>query len=334
MSVAVVLVLGIVLVFYFSPSYAPKIISAAPGPFPLDSVTTIVKEQDSRPFYSDANGTFSAFVYLNPLNRTGAYAACGTSPGQASCDSGTFGPCACDSTTSDCSVCNHAGYNSVFNVSGIVGLEVLIAPDASRQGKAMVQLVVKTEGLQLSSGSTGSRAPPSANTVRAKGVSQKYIETMALPPIPLQKWTFVTIAREGRRFDIYYNDSIVLSKKTMYMPISNVSNSNLSGITSGSSGLLGQLAIANLYNYRLSSQDVAAKYVEYADTRGSPYLNSATNPLTLSDTTGLFPTFATTISTSLYGYIPTINLCPSGGCFRPPTIQPASPLYDWTTPYG
>lgn len=328
------LLLGSILVFYFSPSYTPKILVAAAGPFDLSKQTTIVQEQESQSFYSDSNGSFSAFVYLNPMNRTGAYAPCGTNPNESSCADGTFGPCSCDSTTGDCSVCSHTGYNSVFNISGIVGLEVLIAPDASRQGKAMTQLIVKTEGPPLNSGSTSAPGSGSGSRPQPSGkASQKYIETLSLPPIPLQKWTYVTVAREGRRFDVYFNNTIVLSQKTMNMPISNVSNSSMGGITSGSTGLLGQLALADLYNYRLSTKDVSVKYSQYADTRGRPYLNTISNPMSLSDVGGILPAYAATFSTSIFGYMPSFNLCPAGGCFNPPTIQPASPLYDWSTPY-
>ena len=321
----IALLLGSVLVFYFSPSYAPKILVAAPGPFDLSKQATIVQEQDAQSFYSASNGSFSAFVYLNPMNRTGAYSPCGTNPNEASCADGTFGPCSCDSSTGDCTVCDHTGYNSVFNISGIVGLEVLIAPDASRQGKAMAQLIVKTEGPPLNSGQS------SESSLGA--TSQKYIETLSIPPIPLQKWTYVTVAREGRRFDVYFNNTIVLSQKTMNMPISNVSNSSMGGITSGSTGLLGQLAVADLYNYRLTTKDVSAKYSQYADTRGRPYLNTVSNPLTLSDVGGIVPSYAATLSTSILGYVPSFNLCPPGGCFNAPTIQPANPLYDWSTQY-
>jgi hypothetical protein len=295
---------------------------AAPGPYSLDKQNSIISENDAEKFYSNSNGSFAAFVYLNPINRTSAHASCGTGPGQSSCTDGTFAPCECNPNTGDCSSCEHIGYNSIFNISGIVGLEALIAPDASRQGKAMAQLVVKTEGPPLNSGVSDTTAL----------ASQKYIETLSLPPLPVQKWTFVTIARDGRRFDVYYNNTIVLSQKTMSMPISNVSNSAMNGITSGSAGLSGQLAGGNLYNYRLSTKDVAANYSRYADTRGRPYLNTVGNSINLSDIGGILPSYGSTLSTGLFSYITSFTLCP-GGCFTPPVIKPASPLYDWSTPY-
>lgn len=316
--------IGVILFFYYSPAYVPKITAAAPGPYDLSKQKTIIEEQDTTPYYSDTNGSFSAFVYLNPINRTGAFAPCGANPNQSSCQDGTFKICNCDTTTSDCSVCDHTGYSNVFNISGIVGLEVLVAPDASRQGKAMAQLIVKTEGPPLNSGSSSV----------TRSISQKYIETLTLPAIPLQKWMFVTVARDGRRFDVYFNNTIVLSQKTLNMPISNVSNSSMNGVTSGSPGLIGQLALANVYNYRLSTRDVSEKYSQYADTRGRPYLNNTGNPMNLSDVGGILPTYASTFTSAIFGYIPSLSLCPKGGCLNPPAIRPASPLYDWSTPYS
>jgi len=322
------ILLVVILIFYFSPSYAPKITAAATGPYPLASEQIIIKDIDAQPYYSDANGSFSAYVYLNPMNRTGAYSGCGTNPNQASCTDGTFAPCPCDPVTSDCtSTCNHSGYSSVFNIAGIVGLEVLIAPDASRQGKAMAQLIVKTEGVHLS-----------ASSGYATGSSQKYIETLTLPPIQLQKWTMVTVAREGRRFDIYFNDTMVLSQKTMYMPVSNISNSNFKGITSGSSGLVGELCIANVYNYRINSQTVSANYTSTSDTRGRPYIGGSSGVLSNvgaspTDSTGMIPSGASSFASSVTGLSSLINLCPQGGCFTAPTVRPASPMYDWSSSY-
>ena len=323
--ILIVVILASTIVLYFSPSYAPKLISAAPGPYELSEQKIVIEESDSKKFYSDSNATFSAFVYLNPITRTGTYAACGSGKGSASCEDGTFAPCACNPTTGNCSECEHKGYNSVFNISGIVGLEVLVTPDASRQGQAMTQLVIKTEGPPTNSSTVGD------SDIAA--ISQKYIETLRLPQLHFQKWTYVTIARDGRRFDVYFDNKLVLSKKTMSMPISNVSNSSMGGITSGSPGLYGQLAVANLYNYRMTSKDVSANYSLYADTRGRPYLNINGNPLTLVDAAGIIPSYTGTLSIAISSYIPSFNLCPSGGCFSAPTVRPASPLYDWSTQY-
>jgi len=288
--VFLVIVAGVL--YYFSMGYTPKIIATANGPFPLDS-SEIISSMDTKKFYTEGEGSFSAFIQIESVNRTGSYTACGTEPGKISCTDGIFVPCKCESA-SDCTKCTHSGYSTLFNISDVATLEILMAPDASRQGMAMTQLVVKTN----------------TNGMGTSTIPTLYIETFRLPPIPLQKWSMVTVAREGRRFDVYYNDSIVLSQKTMYMPISDSSYTNLKGVTSGSSSLKGQLALVNLYSYRLNSLDVSGKYREYADTRGHPRISQ--------NLTGTF----------------SVNLCPSGGCFDMPVIKPASPLYEWTSSYS
>jgi hypothetical protein len=185
----------------------------------------------------------------------------------------------------------------------------------------MAQLIVKTE----------------TNSLTGSTVTQKYIETFTLPPIPLQRWTMVTVAREGRRFDVFYNDAIVLSKQTLNMPISNKINSNLRGVVSGSASLMGVLSSATVAAKRYTVQDVQAKYKELADTRGQPYVIPDPNapPRTLAQelvpgvgTTGVFPT----INTSL---LPSFNwgsgLCLTGSCLGAPTVQPAR---QWLSPYA
>ena len=296
------IVVVVSVMYFFSFGYKPAITATAIGPFSLNQKNTIITDKDSRSFYTDSYGSFSAFLNLESLNRTGSYSACGTEPNQASCDDGSFAPCPCENA--DCSVCDHSGYMTVLSIGGVVELEVLSAPDASRQGKAMAQLIIKTQGATITN-STGMVGRGGMNTT-----PQQYMETFVLPPVSLQKWVMVTIAREGRRFDVYYNDTIVLSQKTMYMPVSNSSNTNMQGITSGSDAILGKLAIANMYNYRVSTLDVSAKYNEYADTRGAPRI-------------------PTDLLSSL-----SVNICSQGGCFDAPVIKPASPLYDWSTSYN
>jgi hypothetical protein len=195
----------------------------------------------------------------------------------------------------------------VFNICGVAFLEVLVAPDASRQGRAMAQIVVKTHQSTTA-----------------------YLETFILPPVDVQKWTYITVSREGRRIDVYYNNRIVLSTKTQYY----FRTEPVATITSGSKGLEGQLILANVYNYRLSTKDVSEKYAQYADTRGQPYFSDSANPMSLSDLGGIIPLYGSTMFSSALSYIPTINLCPSEGCFNAPAIRPANPLYSWSSSYA
>jgi len=309
------LVLASVLVFYFSPAYVPKLNTTAIGPYNLNQEPLqIIDRLNTLPFASGNTGTFSAFVYLSQANRTATYSSCGPSSG-SSCENGEYSICTCGTTVggvstnaTDCTNCAHTGYKQVFNLGGVLFLEVLVAPDASRQQKAAAQLVVKTQNV--------------ANT---------YIESMVLPPLDVQKWTYVTISREGRRFDIFYNNTLILSKSAQY-PIYPMGP--LSTTTSGSSGLEGQLINANIYNYRLSSIDVASKYAQYSDTRGRPFYNDSSNPMSITRIGGIFPTYSSTMFASITSYIPPIHVCPPGGCIAAPAIQPANPLYQWSTPYA
>ena len=307
----------VVIIMFVSPSFEGKILATETGPFELTKQESVASREAVKPYYEGPEGTFSAYLFLGSSNRTGVHAPCGTNPNQP-CANGQFAPCACDATTGDCSKCAHAAFSSVFNVDGIIGLEVITAPDASRQGTASVQLLVQTEG-------------PSLSTTRGSTTAvQKYMETMILPPIPLQKWSMVTVAREGRRFDVYYNDRIVLSQKTMYMPTNTSIASNFRGLISGSPGLSGQLALIQVFSKRYSSADVVGLYKSTSDTRGRPYVTTLKE-----DVAGLMPTASPNApSIDLSSMIPSINLCPPGGCFNSPVIRPASPLYDWTSPYA
>jgi len=301
------IILASIVVFYFSPKYIPKIDASAAGPFDLNQKPLeIINREATSAFTSESAGTFSAFVFLSQANRTASQSSCGSSGG-SSCENGEYSICTC-APAGNCTNCAHTGYKQVFNIGNVLFLEVLVAPDASRQQKAAAQIVVKTQD-----------------------ATKTYIESLVIPPLDVQKWTYVTISREGRRLDIFYNDTLILSKTLQY-PIYPMGA--LSMTTSGSLGLEGRLIIANIYNYRLSSMDVSKKYKQYADTRGRPFFNDSENPMSLSDIGGIIPSYTSTIFGGLTSYIPYINVCPPEGCMAGPAIQPASPLYEWSTPYA
>jgi hypothetical protein len=280
----------------------------ANGPFKLntDAAVEVIGNDKATYFTSTDAGAFSAFVYLNPINRTSTYADSNGSSGSSNSSTDTYSICTCSAVT-DCTNCSHPQYKSVFNICKIAVLEVMVAPDASRQGRAMAQIVITTH--------------QAATT---------YLETFILPAVDVQKWTYVTVSREGRRIDVYYNDRIVLSTKTQYY----FKTDPTATITSGSKGLEGQLILANVYNHRLTTKDVSQKYAEYADTRGQPYFSDTGNPMSLSDIGGILPLYGSTIFSSALSYMPKFDLCPSGGCLNPPSIRPANPLYSWSSPYA
>lgn len=248
---------------------------------------------DLKSFFLDTNtGTLQAFVYPLPIQRTGQMTNCSStdtpSPGDPSCSSGRYTLCAC--VEKDCGRCQHKGYINILNLSNILRLELLAAPDAGRRNAALCQLVVRTIRTSVTTGAT--------ETVE---------ETLVLPNLPVQRWTMITIAREGRRFDVYYNAALVLSKRCQYV----LDGSSLIGpAIAGDKNLNGQIVNVNLYSQKLSASDVARIYSILADTNGKPFTDKETN------------------------FIDYLPFCKDGSCLKGPKIRPASPLYDWDTEYA
>lgn len=286
------------------------------GPTKLntDKQTTLISADVTKAFYDSNEATFQAFLYLTPYNKTGQFSPCGTASNQPSCDTGIYPICEC-SAENNCSGCRHTGYTQILSIADLVTIEVLTAPDAGRQGKAMAQMTIKTY------------------SKTASNSNQYTIETLVLPPIPFQRWTMLTISREGRRFDVYYNNSLVLSKHTTNVPLITPDISvRPDGVLSGSPYLNGEIALVDLENRKYTATDVATSYGRKADTRGTPYV-VAQDSIGYRDTSGILPSYAPSFPGAFSLSLPSVNLCPSGNCLNLPTIRPKSPLYDFHTMY-
>ena len=136
-----------------------------------------------------------------------------------------------------------------------------------------------------------------------------HYEIISLPSIPKQKWVFIAILRDGRRFDIIYDNKIVESHRVdnypvvMSMPLS-IGDKKLDG-----------LAIHIVINgTRLSPNDVERERVTHVDT----------NNRVLEDHS---------IDTSLPG-LKLFAQCPPGLPCNPITKPPHNKLYKWNTPYN
>ena len=138
-------------------------------------------------------------------------------------------------------------------------------------------------------------------------VQTVFEETIPLPEIPFQKWTFITLAREGRRFDIYYNGKLVMSKRTQHIVDT---RAGFGPITAGDPNLMGKLAFVQTFPQKLSQSDVLANYKAKADTTGQPFISDPSN---------------------IFDYLPN---CKGGGCITGPKMRPTSPLLDWQTQYA
>lgn len=274
------------------------------GPFSLQSKPQIATSEITKKLLNSTNtGTIQAFVYPLQAQKTGTVVLCNPTgsenPGEPECSTGQYNLCKC--VGNDCSKCVHSGYVNVMNVSNVIRLELLAAPDAGRPNAAAAQLVVRTTGMGVPILATGQSAE---NIPRSQIVTE---ETIPLPEIPFQKWTFVTIAREGRRFDVYYNGKVVMSKRTQ-----NVVDARAAygPITAGDPNLTGKIAFVQSFPEKLTQPQIESNYKANSDTTGQPLISSPLN---------------------IFDYLPN---CKDGGCVTGPTMRPTSPLLDWQTQYA
>ena len=282
------------------------------GPYSLNKSTSLF---DSKVFQSNASTTFQGFFYLDNLQKTGITTPCSSTDQSApNCDSGRYALCSCEGT--NCSNCAHNGYIQLANLNDIVSLEILGSPDSSRQGKAAIQLTIKT---QTSAKVVDGVNTPIDTTGTNDNVSQLYIETFILPPIPYQKWIMISISREGRRFDIYYNDTLVLSKYTSTNLYNQLTNTILSV---GDPSLSGQSGFFNLYTSIQSANDISSQYNTFINTRGLPLFT--TPP----------PTLYSINTQSIMGVSNIPSLCSAGNCIQSPVTAPAKPYYEWSSSYA
>jgi len=95
------------------------------------------------------------------------------------------------------------------------------------------------------------------------------IEYLELPPMPQQKWIFLCILREGRRFDVMYNDQIVGSHRLNGYPTL-MGNPLLVSPTTGTPRFLGTAEHIFAMNYRLTPSDLVTLRAQNSDTTGAP----------------------------------------------------------------
>jgi len=326
-----VLIVVIALLFFLSPLMSPSLSGFdKEGPVDLANQETLLTQGKSDIFLLSPSGAVQCFVYLSSGMRTGAHEPCTGS----SCPNGEFNsPCDCTGLgdTANCAPCAHVGYLPILNISGVVKLELNPVPDAGRQGASSVLLTVRTVSTVTS---TGTPASSTAAAVGATGPQTKHtVETFPLPALPFQKWIMITINREGRKFDVFYNNELVKTVTTQNMP--RTTSLNGLGITSGAQGLLGTLGLFKLYGYRQDSLAVAEQYAQNADTRGTPYLTLKQTPVRTTTAPTLLPDWSNmTTDTGFLDKVSSFSICPSGSCTSAPTVRPANPMYDWDSPYA
>lgn len=134
-------------------------------------------------------------------------------------------------------------------------------------------------------------------------------EIIDLPQIPKQKWIFIAILRDGRRFDVIYDNRLVASQRLDNYPV--VMSSPLSV---GNKGLDGSVIHVIINGKRLTPTEVERERLSYIDT----------NNTVLEDN-------------SIDMSFPSIKLfarCPSGLPCDAITQPPSNNLFQWKTPYA
>ena len=134
-------------------------------------------------------------------------------------------------------------------------------------------------------------------------------EIIELPEIPKQKWVFIAVLRDGRRFDVIYDNRIVVSQRLQNYPV--VISSPLSV---GNKGLDGSVIHVMVNSSRLTPTDVERERVSRVDTNG---MVLEANSLDIS-----FP------GLKLFAQ------CPPGFPCEPITRPPQNNLLQWSTPYA
>ena len=196
-----------------------------------------------------------------------------------------------------------------FQTCTCVGQNCSTCTQSTAGNSYLTKLVWLSNVIELwSAGYTSSNDKPFVPAIlkvkTAKDSTQSYIESVSLPAIPLQRWTVVTIVKEGRRFDVYYGTKLVASKVLDHYPIPPGSADAWIG---GAMGWKGSVGYFSVKSASMTTEDVAADVASVVDTQGVPFtqLNFFTD----------LPTFS----------------CPGGDCLKMPKVVPPNPFVIYQT---
>jgi len=114
------------------------------------------------------------------------------------------------------------------------------------------------------SGTPGVQRPQSTAQLIVYTTHREF-DTIPLPPLPQQSWVFLSILRDGRRFDVMYDDKIVASHRIDVYPMA-IQNP----LVLGDKALLGQAVHFFTMNTRATPNQISALRASYSDTTGAP----------------------------------------------------------------
>jgi hypothetical protein len=105
----------------------------------------------------------------------------------------------------------------------------------------------------------------STTTYATINVSNNQSEEIQLDDFPLQKWVYLTVNREGRRFTFYYNGVVAGSKV-----IDRFYTKDTSAVKLGNVAYVGRYLYPNLNSTALRETDIQAHIRATADSKGRP----------------------------------------------------------------
>lgn len=176
---------------------------------------------------------------------------------------------------------------------------------------AYIPLLQVENNWYLEISSTPSEKTKTSTRLRVRtnhGGTQKE-EIIELPPIPKQKWIFIAVLRDGRRFDVIYDNKLVASERLQNYPV--VISSPLSV---GNEGIAGTVIHVVVNPSRMAPNEVERIRLNYVDTNGMVLED---NKIDIS-----FPNI------SLFAQ------CPPGLPCDPITRPPKGGYLEWNTPYA
>jgi len=214
-----------------------------------DSLTEALPNK-SLPWNMTTPSTLRFAVYINTAPKTISNINCtdttDTSSLKQSCTDYSFTSCKCKSAN-DCSNCKTDTYmQSLVSLGSFVNLWV--SGYLAQSDKPFVSTVL---------------------AIQTASNNARHIETISLPAIPLQKWTVITIAQEGRRIDVYYGADSVASTYLQYSPIPAYATNPW--MVGGMDGWVGQIGLFSATLGHTSSTDVANDVAQLVDSTGLPY---------------------------------------------------------------
>jgi hypothetical protein len=256
--------------------------------YDLSKGNTPVLSYDDMPWTNEPSSLRLA-IFVEAAPKTISKVDCTTADTEfkPSCENYEYKKCRCSS--SDCSRCDLSETN----------------------GNYLSKLLSYGDSIQLwASGYTSQNDKPYVPAIlrvkTASSSTQSYMESISLPAIPLQRWTVITIVKEGRRFDVYYGAKAVATKLLEFPPLATTYSA---GWLAGNPLWKGQIGLFSGIRKVQTTSDVLSDVESLVNTRGVPfYLDELTFDFNVSMPECLF-----------------------GNCNALPVVKPMNPFAVYVT---